>query len=72
MRKQHETLTTTTGKQAKVYGPNDYGEYVTRFYVNGKHMDASDYFTDDKQDAIDTARYHIREEVRWILKNGVR
>lgn len=36
---------------------NEYGEYVVKCYRNGKRHSEGDYFTDDKQDAIDTKRH---------------
>lgn len=53
------------GKQTKVYGPNVHGEFVVKFYRNGEHMDASDYFTDDKDDALATARHAMDGEKKW-------
>lgn len=41
---------------AKVMSPNEYGEYVVRLYILGHHHTGADYFTDDKADAIGTAR----------------
>jgi hypothetical protein len=49
-------------KKIVVRGKNEYGEYVVSFYSNGRHMDASDYFTDDKRDALDTAESAARKE----------
>jgi hypothetical protein len=34
-------------------------EYVVQFYRNGAHLTQADYFTDDRQDAIDTANYTV-------------
>lgn len=31
-------------------------EYVARLYIDLKHYEPADYFTDDKSDAISTAR----------------
>jgi len=36
---------------------NAWGEYVVRCYKDGKRYDAGDYFTDDKQDAVDTKKH---------------
>jgi hypothetical protein len=52
------------GKQIKVYRSAATDEYIVRFYANGIHMDASDYFTTDKQDALDTATYAMHEYLR--------
>ena len=42
-------------KVKTVYNP-DYQEYVDKLYVDGKYQPDADYFTDDKQDASDTAK----------------
>lgn len=34
-------------------------EYVVKFYSNGKHLTDANYFTDDKEDAINTAKYVV-------------
>lgn len=34
----------------------DYDEYVVKFYKEDVHQANADYFTDDKQDAVDTAK----------------
>lgn len=35
---------------------NEWGEYHVKFRVNGERKPEWDYFTDDKQDAISTAK----------------
>ena len=40
---------------ARVYGPNEYGEYTVRFYPYGTLNPNADYFTDDYEDAVGTA-----------------
>ena len=48
------------GKKTKVYWNADYSEYVVRFFNHkGVHMDASDYFTNDKKDALNTAKIAV-------------
>lgn len=62
MRKIHQVEHTTgagTLHTAKVYRDAGNDEYVTRFYIKGKHNPNADYFTNDKVDAIDTANWHI-------------
>lgn len=45
------------GNKTKVYRNAEWEEWVVKFYNSqGVHMDASDYHTNDKQDALDTAR----------------
>ena len=39
----------------KVYWSAEYREYCARLYVNGALYSPADYFTGDKQDALDTA-----------------
>lgn len=62
MRKLHEVTHTTgagTVHTAKVYRDAANDEFVTKFYINGKHNQNADYFSKDKADAIDTAEWHI-------------
>lgn len=45
------------GRSAVVWFDYANGEYRVQFYNHrGVHMDASDYFTDDREDAIGTAK----------------
>lgn len=44
---------------AKVYRDAEWNEYRVKFFTNGFHQSRADYHTDDKQDAIDTAKYMI-------------
>jgi hypothetical protein len=47
--------------QAKVYRDNEWNEYRTRFYdADGKLMLPADYYTGDKQDAIESADTYIK------------
>ena len=41
--------------KTKVFWNSDIEEFQVRLYVGGKLDEESDYFTTDKQDAIDTA-----------------
>lgn len=47
----------------KVYRDTDWNEFVVRFFENGIHQLDADYYTDDKDDAIDTAG-------RWLSKGA--
>ncbi len=38
-----------------------WNEYCVKLFVDGKHLEQADYFTDDKQDADDTAKFMVRE-----------
>jgi hypothetical protein len=50
-------------KVANVYRNVEFDEYEVRFSVNGEDLDSdADYFTNDKQDAIDTAVNWVNEE----------
>lgn len=53
------------GKSAIVRFDVDWQEYVVQFYSNGVHMDASDYHTEYRDDAFDTAQYAIQNERNW-------
>ena len=37
----------------------EYDEYQVKFYENSKHLINADYFTDDKEEAIDTANTEL-------------
>lgn len=58
---QTETHTSGTGTvhTAKVYRDSEWDEYVVKFAVDSHLLKKSDYHTSDKQDALDTAKYHI-------------
>lgn len=45
---------------AKVYRDSEWNEYVVKFSASGVTLLKADYHTSDKQDAIDTAEYHIK------------
>ena len=42
--------------QSSVYRDTEYDEFRVRFYRDGTYQANADYHTDDKQDALDTAR----------------
>lgn len=42
--------------EARVYFDSDFDEYTTRFYHSDVLQADQDYFTDDRDDAIGTAR----------------
>lgn len=48
----------TNGQSARVL-KNEDGEYVVRFFAGAAYLQDSDYFTDDKHDAFDTAKLQI-------------
>jgi hypothetical protein len=63
------TINKSIGFQAKVYYNNDYSEYVVKYYDENKKImsDNTFYFTDDKNDAIDTAY----KELEYMTNNKV-
>jgi hypothetical protein len=63
------TINKSIGFQAKVYYNPDYSEYVVKYYDENKKImsDNTFYFTDDKQDAIDTAH----KELEYMTNNKV-
>lgn len=55
-----DEITYKDGRKIKTYYNSDLREYVVKWYnKDGVHMDASDYFTDDKEDALATARVDL-------------
>lgn len=42
--------------EARVYLDTDYNEYCTEFYHNGVEQEPQAYYTNDRTDAIETAR----------------
>ena len=47
---------------ARVYRDSEYDEYVVKFDHFGSYVEGADYHTDDKQDALDTAKYECYGE----------
>jgi hypothetical protein len=43
---------------AKVYRDTDWNEYRVKFFECGIHQVEADYHTDDKDDALDTAKLY--------------
>ncbi len=53
--------TTTNGDRiVKVYYDSDWNEYQCRLYLAGKFYGPATYFTNDKEDAIDSS---------WLMAN---
>lgn len=50
------------GRVAKIYRNAAHDEYEVRFAINGVDQQDADYFTNDKQDAIDTANAWATQE----------
>lgn len=53
-------IETSGDKTAKVYRDSEFGEYRVRLYICGTLHAGADYFTGDKDDAIDTAFAMVR------------
>lgn len=65
MRKIAEFRDTTNNNTAKVYRDVEWDEYRVKFFdAQGKHLDAADYHTDDKEDALNTAGIEHPDVVR--------
>lgn len=51
----------------KLTGMDDEGDpYIVKLFKNGKHYEPADYYTDDKKDAIGTAKMMVKEDVEQI------
>lgn len=48
-------------RKAEIFFDRDYNEYVVKFYEYGTYWIASDYYTDDKADAYDTANQFVNQ-----------
>lgn len=65
LRKIAEFRDSKTNVVAKVYRDAEWDEYCVKFFdSNGRHMDASDYHTNDKEDALNTAGIEHPDIVR--------
>ena len=40
---------------------DEHGEYRIRLFIDGKYQSGADYFTDDKEDAIETSKAIIKD-----------
>lgn len=49
--------------QVKVYRDVEWDEYVARLFLDAKPIPASDYFTDDKDDALEAAAAMLRQRI---------
>lgn len=48
-------------KAAKIYKDSGTNEFVVKFFINDKHKENADYFTDDKEDAVNTATNMLKK-----------
>lgn len=60
MTKVHTSLGNGNHKKAVVYYKPAYNEFVVRFYFAGTLHAPSDYFTNDRADAISTAELMVK------------
>lgn len=57
-----DTVYSSDGKvTVKVYRDTDWEEFVCKMWVNGAYQSAADYHTDDKGDALSTAKDMARK-----------
>lgn len=45
--------------KAEIFFNDDLEEYMVKWFFAGKHIPNADYFTDDKNDAYETARIQL-------------
>lgn len=50
------------GRSVKVRYSSDWNEYTVQFFIKGEYLHLSDYHTDHKGDAMDTAQSHLNKE----------
>jgi len=51
----------------KLTGMDDEGDpFIVKLFKNGKHHEPADYYTDDKGDAIGTAKMMVKEDVEQV------
>lgn len=48
-------------KTTRIVFNRSLNEYTVKLFLNGNHYKPGDYFTDDKQDATDTAACMLKE-----------
>lgn len=54
------TLHSNSGHSAKVYRDTEWNEFRVKFYSpSGLHREIEDHHTDDKEDALGTARLEL-------------
>lgn len=58
-------------KLAKIYKDSDWDEYRVKFYTDGKYDgEDSDHHTDDKEDAVNTAKFQITNKHSHTVAEG--
>lgn len=69
LRKIAEFENKNTGLRSRVWRDAANQEFVVSFYYPfGEHIEDSDYYTDDKQDAFDTAKHHLGNKEEEIIR----
>jgi hypothetical protein len=61
------TFHKSSGITARVFHSAEYEEYTVRFYVGKDHLADLDYFTDEREDALCTARVQLKE-IDWLTE----
>lgn len=51
------------GRRAVTSRDSEWEEFCVYFHENGVHLEAADYHTDDREDALDTAAAWVQGEV---------
>lgn len=49
---------------ANIYRDADTDEYAVKLFVDGKHYEPADYFTSDREDAINTADAMVKHRAQ--------
>lgn len=49
-----------TNKKTVVYYDSDLAEYHVKYFFDGKHKEESDYFSNDRVDALETAQLMVK------------
>jgi hypothetical protein len=55
------TFHKSSGISARVFHSAEYEEFIVRFYDGKEHFADLDYFTDNREDALATARLQLSE-----------
>lgn len=54
---------------AKVYFNVDYNEYQTKLFHDDVHLVNADSFTDDREDALDTAQAMVKQDLSHVIEH---
>jgi hypothetical protein len=61
------TFHKSSGVTARVFHSAEYEEFIVRFYDGKEHVVNMDYFTDNREDALVTARIQLKE-IDWLTE----